>query len=211
MGALILGMPALAYAETEDAVFLKIHNVNPIKNTEGKTTACEFNTTIYNRSNTNISDISVDFTWSDDTAKAQPVKTSSTLSNRRLASSNDNEPKADDNSIFSNISIPTLLAYRQKTIKQKINSDNCFLLMKDPSISVKGCRVESRRTSFTCQGLFHFVSAIDPQYYTEFKPISLDDQKAQETAQKDADRKVIDDLFNQVETSINKVNAIMNK
>lgn len=68
-----------------------------------------------------------------------------------------------------------------------------------------------RKTDFSCAGIFRFVSSIDPQYYTEFKPISLNDQAAQETAKKDADKKEIDTLFNQVETNINKVSAVLLK
>lgn len=210
IGAASLFSAAPLHAETDDAVLLKIHNVVPLKDNSGKTTSCEFNTTIYNRTKTNINDITVDFTWSDDVSKLDEER-------QRIEASKNNRygmgdaPSDDKSLLTSSITVPSLLAFRQKTIKSKINSDNCFLLMKDPLLSVRNCQIEDRKTSFSCPSLFKFISSIDPQYYTEFKPISLDDQNSQDAAQKDASRKEIDNLFNQIETGINKISATLNK
>ena len=52
-GLFCLGTSFPAAAETDEAVLLKIHNVVPLKDGSNQTVGCEFNTTIYNRSNIN--------------------------------------------------------------------------------------------------------------------------------------------------------------
>lgn len=205
-GLFCIGTALPATAEDE-AVLLKVHNVVPLKDGNNQTVGCEFNTTIYNRSNVNINEIAVELKWLDETSKNNTAN----INPKSAFGTFVTQAPVSENTIISNIEIPSLQAFRQKTIKSKIDGKNCFLLMKDPEIDVKNCRLMERKTDFSCAGIFRFVSSIDPQYYTEFKPISLNDQAAQETAKKDADKKEIDTLFNQVETNINKVSAVLLK
>lgn len=206
-GLFCLGTSFPAAAETDEAVLLKIHNVVPLKDGSNQTVGCEFNTTIYNRSNININDITVELKWTDETSKNSITSTNPQSAYGSYVS----RTPVSENTILSSISIPSLQAFRQKTVKSKIDGTNCFLLMRDPEINVKNCKLQERKSNFSCAGIFRFIPAIDPQYYTEFKPVSLNDQAAQENAQKDADKREIDTLFNQIETNINKVSAVLLK
>lgn len=206
-GLFCFGAAMPAAAETEEAVLLKVHNVVPLKDGSNQTIGCEFNTTIYNRSNVNINDITVELKWLDETTR----NTAANADKKTAFGNYIAQAPVSENAIISTVDIPSLQAFRQKTIKSKIDGTNCFLLMKDPEINVKGCKIQERKNNFSCSGIFRFVPSIDPQYYTEFKPVSINDQATQENAQKDADKKEIDTLFNQVETNINKVSAILNK
>lgn len=87
-GLFCFGTAMPAAAETEEAVLLKVHNVVPLKDGSNQTIGCEFNTTIYNRSNANINDITVELKWLDETtrntaANATKKPLSATTSHRR--------------------------------------------------------------------------------------------------------------------------------
>ena len=210
IGILSLGFTTPSFAEegnkesneenVDEAVLLKVHDIIPTKDNDNKTTGCEFKTTIYNRSNANVNEIDFTLKWSDESIKFQPKK--------------DVNPEFEvynEPDIEANIKIPSLQAFRQKTIKSQVSSSQCFLLMKSPEMLINNCSVQDRKSQLSCQALFRFVPSIDPQYYTEFKPISVNEQATIEMAQKEADRKDISDLFNQIETDINKMSRILSK
>ena len=72
--------------------------------------------------------------------------------------------------------LPTIKPGQQVTLKSKINTDRCFLLLNNVEVKVNKCRlkeagtdnkkatINSNATSGT--GMFLFVSDKNPEYYT---------------------------------------------
>lgn len=63
--AFVAATPAYAINEN-DAILVKIQDIKPVKNERGVTTGCEFLSTIYNRTNEDLSELSFDLSWFDE-------------------------------------------------------------------------------------------------------------------------------------------------
>ena len=63
--SLAASAPATGSNTTEEEVLFKIHDISPVKNSDGEVIACDFNATFYNRSPYEVSDAVVSLTWND--------------------------------------------------------------------------------------------------------------------------------------------------
>ena len=209
-------------AQTEDALLFKIHDITPVKNNEGEVIACDFNTTVFNRSAYTLKDAELDLSWKDTTIEGvvEDEKKQDAASNRRTggrAYSETERSTATD--VSTAVSISTLRPQRQVTINSRINTDRCFLLIEDVNFNVKSCNVEGlsargagRTTGAAgspCGRLFKFVSPADPQFYLEFKEISVDEQRAQEKVEREKSISEIDRLYRETLDALESAGSII--
>lgn len=182
--------------EKQPAVLFKIHDVRPIRDHEGKVTDCEFSATFYNRSDNNVNNVVLNLSWKDD-AIANVVKFEKNLDQKKMQDENFNnnagqfrEPMSETEGLTSvtlntNLTVPDLKAYRQVSVKSRISTDRCFLMVNDPTFTFGSCNVLNGKTTSVslqnptaaCESLFKYVPANDPEYYREFKKVSFNEEK----------------------------------
>ena len=205
---LIAAAPASAVDEN-DAVLIKIQDIKPIKNDQGITTECEFLSTIYNRSDSDILELSLNLDWLDEAAR-------DTISQEKTSTSNGRKNlRGTENYISPNVvatlNIPVLKKNSQKTMVSKVASDRCFILLEDAQIDVSSCKKDSNTTGkeLSCQSLFRYISSRSPQYYTDFLAVSPEAQKEIENKEKERQSQELDVLFRNIELNINKASRIL--
>lgn len=204
-GILTAGFISSARA-ADDAVLFKIHDIAPVSNADGLTVACEFGATFYNRTGVNVSNVDMHLSWHDNALDNIKFDDDKDMGNNFSADKRDEEVAMD-------LKLPPLKAYQQISLKAKINTDKCFLLLGDMDMTITSCKKGDGETASgedVCRDVFQYVSAQNPEYYTEFQAISLNEQKVQEASQKASEQQEINELFNKSIDSISNISANLN-
>ena len=188
----------------ENVVLFKIHDIEPIKSESGVITECEFGMTFYNRSPKSVDAATISLSWIDegitnvieleenlniDDDKAVSSNSVSSLKQRVSMPKTENFVSAD---LATSITLPQIKPFRQVSLKSKIKSDRCFLLMENVDFSFSTCNVTEPTSTSTstkrltatrktessgCDTLFRFVSPQDPEYYREFQKVAFNDEQ----------------------------------
>lgn len=225
-------------ASGENVVLFKIHDVKPIKNDEGIATDCEFSFTLYNRSPKNIDDVKMELSWLDDGVSSvideedeKSVEETvdedyeGYLNAERIKTEKPKTENFVSRNLKTSLVLPLIKPFRQISLKSKIKTDRCFLLLKDASFSFDTCSVSedktdasSRRGAFhsnvsvsnACVGLFKFVSPRDPEYYREFQKVSFNEEaiKREEAMKKDIDGLKKD--YDSMVSTLDEVSSVLN-
>lgn len=216
LGMLMAGCAANVSAQVADpAVLFKIHDVQPVKNSDGLTIACDFDTTLYNRSDKDINSATLSLTWTDTAIEGminEEKKVDPKMQNNYRGSFSQTEASSPSD-VVTTVDVPALKPYKQVSLRSRIQSDRCFLLMNDVRVEVKKCQIaggqESGRNSTPCDGMFRFVSPQNPEYYREFKPISYDEVKMQGENKRNQDRRDLNVQYDATIAEINKVGQVL--
>lgn len=193
----------------DDAVLFKIHDITPVKNSEGIVTSCDLGATFYNRTTSNISDVSLNLLWQDDVVadtidQEERVAKENQRANRR-APSRYSTSSFDDKDVSFNLKLPPLKSYQQITLKSKVNTDRCFLLLNDMEITVNSCRLGGAKSEGDCKGLFSFISVKNPEYYSEFQVVSPEEQNNQALSMQEQQKQELNVLYDSTLESINQI------
>ncbi len=227
---LLAGVMSLSAAEVlaaDGSVMFKIHDVKAIRNSDNLIESCEFSATFYNNTKVTVSNVNLDLVWKDqvveDTITAERKEAAATFRGRRVDNASTYRRGAGTAAFTSvelvaPVSLPPLAPAKQITVKNTVRSDRCFMMMGDVEVNIKSCRtaaadgaavpgqpvVGSSFGSEECNGLFKYYSPKDPEFYTEFKPISYDEEAAQEKVQKDKDRQEVEDMHGKTLSAIRR-------
>jgi len=215
--------------ENQPAVLFKIHNIKPIKNNEGKVTDCEFSATFYNRSNNNIDNAQININWHDD-AISNVIEDEKAAALKKIQEEHYGEsvdmmpaPVSDTEKttpvlLTANLQLPPLKPYRQVSLRSKIASDRCFLMINDATFKLDACNATNpEKTGVTlatqgmavCNNLFKFVSARDPEYYREFKKVAFNEEiKAKQNARKQ-EQQSLTEIYNKAVSNLSKATDII--
>ncbi len=197
----------------ENTVLFKIHDVVPIKNSDGLVTSCELGATFYNRSGTEISNATVNLLWHDevvaDTIEQEQRKE---RENKRLKRTTNSRYKTADLSskdIMLTLKLPTMKPQQQVSLKSKVTTDRCFLLLNDVEVNVSNCRTGASTGSSgeSCQNMFQHVTTSNPEYYSEFRAVSADEIIDAENAQIEKQKNDVQSLYNESLNEINQITA----
>lgn len=220
----------------ENVVLFKIHDITPLKNEDGVVSDCEFSLTLYNRSPKNIDAATMRLSWTDEgvsdvideedkksieeIAEQQPAPARRVRGRRLLNdASNVQKPKTEDfvsRTLATSVALPKIKPFRQVSLKSKIKSDRCFLMMTDAVYSFTTCNItsaedeKSSRRSFSsrgegdtaCQSLFRFVSPRDPEYYREFQKVSFNEEAQQKKEARAKDIKEMQESYESMMRSL---------
>lgn len=194
-------MPAFVANTKDEAVLFKVHDITPVKgrDKDGAVESCDFYVTFYNRSNKDINGAVLDLTWLDDSLidiiDAEKAESAEKITRGEGVDPNYSYTQNDNpTNLTATIDMPAIKSYKQITVRSRIKTDRCFVLLEDLSMNVKSCSTKNEPGAGTvsvgmganagCNGLFRFVSSKNPEYYMEFKSISYDEQKAEERKQR---------------------------
>lgn len=218
-----------AVSDSQPAVLFKIHEIKPIKNRDGKVADCEFNATFYNRSNNNIDGAVININWEDE-AISNVIDDEKEASIRKMQEDNYNENSGMYNNptsetekltpvgLTASIRIPPLKPYRQVSLKSKIASDRCFLMVNDASFKLENCSMSNAGKNGVsvqgaganaCDGLFKFVSANDPEYYREFKKVSFNEEKKAKVNARKKEQQDLTATYDKAVSNLSKATDIM--
>ena len=208
-----VSVPAALAAD--DLVLFKIHDVTSVKNDEGLVTSCSFGATFYNRSPYTLKSVKLNLSWEDEAI-------ANTISKEKIENNKKNNKKSSDTAattsavVSTSVNLYNLDPKSQKTIRAKLDSDRCFLLMNDLKYEASDCSVTSAEGvdnpylgNEKCTGFFEFVSTENPEYYREFKAISYSEEKANESEARSKERSEINKIYEETLAEFNKVKAAL--
>ncbi|MBE6458852.1 MAG: hypothetical protein IJW72_04590 [Alphaproteobacteria bacterium] len=203
----------------EDTVLFKVHDIVPVKNADGNVVSCDIGATFYNRTANEIKNASLNLVWTDEVI-GEAINQEERSAKEAQRANRRNTPRYNtasytDKSIVLKLRLPPLKSYQQITLKSKVNTNRCFLLLNDMEIDVLNCGNSSgdkntKSPSFVqsnCDGLFTYISPASPEYYNDFQAISVAEQTAQEDtllqSKKDALNSAYQDALKQLD-EVNK-------
>lgn len=203
-----------AYAQVKDEVLFKIHDVKPIKNVDGQTTACEFGATFFNRTSKNLSNIVIDLNWEDNVV-AETIETEKKEQSNSIFAKKNNSRTESFNSknISTQIALQPIPSMKQLSTKNKIDTDRCFLLLEKVQHKINSCKATVLDTSDPtqipdtddCKSMFIFVDSANPQYYNDFQAIAYSEQVKNEDSSIQRDAQEIDRLFQENKAAVEKL------
>lgn len=206
--ALALAAGVGSAARAEDRVLFKIHDIVPIKNADGNVVSCEMGATFYNRSSKDFLNAALTLVWADDVV-AETINQEERNSRENKYSSKKKTPRYgtatyDSGTISHNLRLPSLKAKQQLTLKSKIATDKCFLLLNDMEINVTDCSLSDLENSSACNNMFRFIGPKNAEYYSEFKQISPEEEEKQRILQKekqeDANERLYENTIKAIKT-----------
>ena len=203
----------------EEGILFKIHNVVPVKNSSGLIASCDFSATFYNRTQKTISDTQLTLMWEDeaidDVINMEKREEKENLRTRKTNVSRYSTSSFTSSSLSMPLRLPTIKPGQQVTLKSKINTDRCFLLLNNVEVKVNKCRLKEAGTdkkkatinsnSSACTGMFLFVSDKNPEYYSEFKEISVNAENIKEKDDFTKQREELENLYSITANSLNSL------
>lgn len=212
---------AQAQSSTPENVLFKIHDVQPVKSTEGVIEACDYDITFYNRSPRALKSASLSLNWQDDSI-ATVIVEEKNAERKKTGRNYSKTEEVDSASLSTMVDVPSLEPYKQVTIRSRIQTDKCFLMLDNVKFSLRSCNIASEddakntaarrfnnRDENPCDGLFQFVAPTDPEYYREFKPISYEEDRRQGENKRLEERRLINTKYDEVITELNNVSATL--
>ena len=177
--------------EAMGAVLFKIHDIVPEKDANGKVLYCNVGATFFNRTKMDIANAAISLKWEDEVigeaidqeerAEKEYKRTNSRAQRSRYSTSN-----FTGKTISTSLKLPQLKVNQQVTLKTKVDTDRCFLLLNDMDITVNNCGTAGMSDKVSrqgCNNLFRYVSPKNAEYYMEFKEVTPEEQLAIENAE----------------------------
>ena len=222
-------------ASGENVVLFKVHDVKPLKNTDGIVTDCEFGLTLYNRSPKSIDDATMQLSWLDegvseviDEEENQEIDdiVSESQKSDFINSPQDIvvQPKTENfvsKNLVTTIVLPKIKPFRQVSLRSKVKSDRCFLMINNAEYSFTSCSVSDSETggrrlgasgqeNNSCQSLFRFVSPRDPEYYREFQKVSFNEEAEKRKEARKKDINELEENYTKMMNSLNETSDVLN-
>ena len=195
-----------------DGVIFRIENIKPIANGEGVTSQCEFYVTVYNRMERGIKEAELSLSWTDNIAEKYKVE-----DNKLKVEEDQEKAKFVINKV---ISLKDLAPHQQKSFKEVLDTDKCFLLFDRVDYRVPTCyadgdeirmRNNKRTSNGSCIGKFDYINSQNPEYYSEFKDIPESSLQEMAQEQDKANNQAIDDLYKATIENMDKVAKNLHK
>ncbi len=181
-----VGAINVAAAADDEKVMFKIHDIVPEKDADGKVVYCNASATFYNKTTSDITKANMNLVWYDEVIddtinkeKREELKREKEGNKASAPRHNTAEYVTKDISVL--IRLPQIRSKQQLSLKTKIDTDRCFLLLKDMEYSVNECIISSSgegasSNSTDCSTMFEYVSPSAPEYYIDFKEVSYETQ-----------------------------------
>lgn len=217
ISCLAMGMAScLNFAHAaDDAIIFKIHDVVPVKDADGRVVSCELGATFFNRTEAELSNTSLNLIWPDEVVaeaiNQEERNERETRRSTRKTSPRYNTATYNTRDVVLNLRLPPLKPNQQVTLKSKIVTDRCFLLLNNVETVVQNCTMTTNQNNKKavdkndCKDAFRFIGPKSAEYYYDFKEISLDDIQQQENKQLEDQKNSVDVLYGEVENVLNDV------
>ena len=225
------------FMDKPQVILFKIHDIKPILNAEGEIEACEYTATFYNRTPVNIRQAKIQLGWTDKISERYPVEgempvAEETNENAEASSEETPMPIAQLSSaphenlgtFQSVLNIPALGSLKQVSLQGQVQTDKCFALFDNVKFYVPMCnilgqdapvdtrrgRLEADKDQLNCASLFAYVNSKHPEYYSEFKKISYEEQVQHERTQEEQEKEMIESISKTIAKSFKDTDTILN-
>ena len=124
----------------EDAILFKIHDIVPVKNSDGEVVGCDYNTTFYNRSNVSLKGATVDLSWQDEAISdviEQEKKEDAKQNKRSMGRARSTTERNTDKTVSGLVEVPAIKPLKQVVVQSRVNTDRCFLLIDNPKFDIR--------------------------------------------------------------------------
>ncbi len=201
-----------AMAQMPDAVLFKVSDIKPIKNEENTTVACEYNLTVYNRSNADLNNVALSMAWSDTTVARtiEAEKKASSRSKSIFTKGSSRTQSLDSDTVTASAVLGDIPAKKQIMTKQKVESNKCFLLLNKANFVVESCQFaetdKNAEAAIKCSDSFIYIDAENPEYYTKFSDENYDAKKLKQESIIKKELLEINEKYNQNVEEINRLN-----
>ncbi len=194
-----------------ERVLFKIHDIAPEKDVNGNVTGCNISATFFNNYDKALSNTQIALSWNDET-----IDEIISQEEYELKESLHRNPDADRSryptskntspNISTTIKIPLINAHQQISLKNKINTDRCFILMNDMEIKVNSCAFAGDAASDRgCRASFVYIPPQDPQYFSEFKEISYEEELTNKEQEISREINETNNLYDEIVSILRKI------
>ncbi|MBR1604922.1 MAG: hypothetical protein IJ660_02310 [Alphaproteobacteria bacterium] len=221
-------------ASGENVVLYKIHDINTLKSDTGDTSECEFSLTLYNRSPKTVEAATINLLWADesignviDKEKQLELEEDKPVNERLAELQEQANPKTESlvsKDLTASVILPKIKPFRQVTLKSKIKSDRCFLMLDNVKATFPLCSIVNEEAnnsgavralgveaqgSNECASLFRFVSPKDPEYYREFQKVSFNEEINRRAEEKKKNLDEIETQYNKILQDANNITTVL--
>lgn len=198
-------------AKDNERVLFKIHDISPEKDGDGNITSCNMFITFFNRYPKALSNTQLVLSWDDyvvdEVINQEGRQTQEALRRNpnadvmRYPTSGITQPV-----VSTTVKVPLINSNQQLTVKNKINTDRCFLLMNDMEVKASSCSFAGGSGNDRgCKAIFNYISPKDPQYYSEFKEISYEEEVSQNIKEMSANIDNNRELYNNIISTLRNI------
>lgn len=225
------------FVNKPQVILFKIHNIKPVLNADGAVSACEYTATFYNRTPVNIRQAKIQLGWTDKISELYSVDNTD-FDEKKIVKDEEKEeveeetlPEAQKQSAAnedlgtfrSTINVPALGSLKQVSVRGQVDTDKCFALFDNIKFNVSVCnilgqdtavetrrgRVEADKDQLNCAALFAYVNSKHPEYYSEFKQMSYEEQVAQEKSIEEQEKEMIQGIAENISKNFDKTDSIL--
>lgn len=195
-----------------NSVIFRIENIEAVENKEGIVSQCEFLFTVYNRRDKGIQEAIINLYFPDNIDDKYKIV--------------DNEVKVEQNQngekrgVMTSVEIKDLPPHQQKSFKEVVNTDKCFLLLDQLEYNVSSCledgeevqyRNNKRVNNGSCSNVFDYINSQNPEYYSEFKDVPDSEMQRILSTQNKEDAQIIEDMYKSSLEAIQKASKKLEK
>ncbi len=214
----VIGVTTVSQAQMSSSeVIYKIHDVSPVKE-NNEVVSCDFSVTFYSRAPQMVSNLELNLSWVDEVIDNQikAEKQEKVLDANGNVAGYRGQSKTESytaKKIGTDVSVPPLSPSKQLSIKANIKTDRCFLLLQKPMLSVRKCRYgngQAEEMIGMCNNLFRYISPEQGDYYSEFKPVSYEQEQKEieDKAKKEKDE--LENIYENALSSVKRISETLN-
>ena len=225
------------FVNKPQVILFKIHNIKPVTNAEGNVSACEYTATFYNRTPVNIRQAKIQLGWTDKISELYSVDNLD-FDEKKIANTEKNDeeqediapetqkqsaPNEDLGTFRSVLNVPALGSLKQVSVRGQVDTDKCFALFDNIKFSVSSCnilgqdtatetrrgRIDADKDQLNCAALFAYVNSKHPEYYSEFKQMSYEEQLAQEKTVEEQEKEMIQNINKAISKNFDETDTIL--
>lgn len=212
-GMILFSVNAAQAAESTsrgDGIIFRVENIKPVKDEQGLTSQCEFYVTVYNRTDKTVKEADLVLSWKDN------------ISGKYKVGPKDVEVETDEKKVTQiikqTVKLTDINPHQQKSFKQTVDTDKCYLLFDNVEYSIPVCIAEGddikiknnrRMGNGSCTGVFDYVNTQNPEYYSEFKDIPESELEKEAEEKKKQEAAALESLQKQSLDKIEEVSKIL--
>ena len=223
------------FADKPQVILFKIHDIKPVLDTEDNIVACDYTATFYNRTPINIRQAKIQLGWTDKVSERYLIENVGSEEPQTNENDDENqEEKAPEvqrqagsvenlGTFRSTLMIPALGSLKQVSVQGQVDTDKCFVLFDNIQFNVSSChilgqetmpdtrrgRVDADKDQLGCASLFAYVNSKHPEYYSEFKKISYEEQMEHEKTQEEQEKEMIQTIGKAISSNLDKTDSVL--
>lgn len=226
------------FVNKPQVILFKIHDIKPVLNSDGAITACEYTATFFNRTPVNIRQAKIQLGWTDKVSELYPIETDDSNAQKAVEveknefeeekipeAQKQSAPNENLGTFRSVLTVPALGSLKQVSVQGQVDTDKCFALFDNIKFNVPVCnilgqettvdtrrgRIDADKDQLNCSALFAYVNSKHPEYYSEFKKMSYEEQVAHERTVEEQEKEMIQNIGQVIQKNFAETDSILDE